>query len=81
MPELVEYCEVLSYSYKKSLDAAADDGSHHLICPSSAAAAHTDPNISKDGIHGEYMLVFSDPRKNITPKYNKRLFIISCNYK
>ena len=60
--------EMLFYSLNKYLDAAAGIW---------AAAAHTNQNISKDGIHGECMLNFLDTRNNITPKYDKRFFFLS----
>ena len=64
--ELVKNCEVLLYSLIKSLDAPAGIDGLYLICRSSAAAAHTDPNISKDSIHGDCMLILLDNRSNIT---------------
>ena len=70
---------MLFYSLKKSLDAAADDFSQHHICQSSAAAAHTNPNITKGGIHWEYgecMLKFWDTTSNITHKYGTILLLL-----
>ena len=65
--ELVKNCEVLLYSFfYKSLDATVGIDGLHLICRSSAAAAHTDPNISKDSIHGDCLLILLDNRSNIT---------------
>ena len=67
--ELMKYCEVLFYSLKKYLYAAAGNGSLHLICQSSAAqAAHTDPNISNDSIHVECMLTSLDTNSTIWHK-------------
>ena len=77
-------CKVLSgviFFVKKSLYAAAGDDSLHLIGQLSAAAAHTDPNSSKDGTHGECMLIFLDTEKHIAPKYGINNFIIRSHYK
>ena len=60
---------------------SAGDGGLHLICRSSAAAADTDPNISKDGSHGECMLIFLHTNRNITPKYDTNVLIIRRHYK
>ena len=55
--ELVKNYEALLYSLKKILDAASGIDGLHLIARSAAAAAHTVPNISKDSIHGECVLI------------------------
>ena len=64
--EVVKNCEVLLYSLMKSLDAPAGNDCLYLICRYSAAPAHTDPNISKDSIHGNCLLILLDNRSNIT---------------
>ena len=61
---------MLFYLLKKSLDAAAGDGSLLLICRSSAAPARTDPNIYIR------MLILLDTRCIITPKYGKTVFLL-----
>ena len=48
----------------KSLDAAAGIDGQYLICRQSAAAAHTDPNITQGSIHGDCMLILLDTITN-----------------
>ena len=79
--ELVKKCEVLLYSLIKTLNAPACIDGLYLICRYSAAAAHTDPNISKDSIHGDCMLILLDNRSNITLWYGTHFFIIRHHYK
>ena len=67
--ELIKYCEVFYYVLEKSMDAATGIGGMHLICLLLAAEAHTDPNISKESIRGECMLILLDTSSNITQKY------------
>ena len=72
----VKSYEVFFYSLKTSLDAAAGDPGLHLIYRSSEAVAHTEPNISKNNIHGECMLIFLDTKNIITRKNVAQTFLI-----
>ena len=84
--ELVKNCEVLLYSFLKVFCVAAGIYSLYLITdpnicvrntdPNIGTQTHTDPNISKDSIHEDCLLILLDNRSNITLWYGTNFFII-----
>ena len=79
--ELVNNCEVLLYSFLIIFGCCRQYWRSVSYLPVIGSSSTYHPNISKNGIHGDCLLILLDNRSNITLWYGTNFFITRHHYK